>query len=98
MTQYNNLIHNKHIFSLHYLSNPISKANLRPSIRDLYPEVVRDVIRQCWDADPARRPSCGQVTKWLATRRPSKQTVIESMMETLEGYVTILEDKVQVRH
>lgn len=34
---------------------------------------------------------------YLKQARPSKMSVIESMMETLEGYVSHLEDKVQER-
>jgi len=38
-----------------------------------------------------------QVIASLKQARPSKISVIESMMETLEGYVSHLEDKVQER-
>ena len=38
-----------------------------------------------------------QVITSLKHARPSKISVIESMMETLEGYVSHLEDKVQER-
>ena len=37
------------------------------------------------------------VFKSLVLSKPSKKSVIESMMETLEGYVLHLEDKVQER-
>ena len=43
------------------------------------------------------RISVDDVTQSLQAAKPNKKSVIESMMETLEGYVLHLEDKVDER-
>ena len=48
-------------------------------------------------AEITKRPTFNQLKKSLRTAKPSKKSVMDSMMEALEGYVNQLEEKVAER-
>ncbi|KAK2138911.1 hypothetical protein LSH36_2238g00026, partial [Paralvinella palmiformis] len=75
----------------------IKDKDIRPNINDLKPTSIRAVIGSAWDSDPCRRPSFSQLKKWLRNSQQTKKSILDSLMEVLEGYVNQLEEKVAER-
>ena len=75
----------------------IRETSLRPQTNELSPNSAISLMQSCWTRTPCDRPTFGQILKTLKQAIPSKKTVIESMMETLEGYVSQLEERVKER-
>jgi len=42
-----------------------AKDNVRPELRPEWPAALRTLMAECWDADPARRPSARVVVEKL---------------------------------
>lgn len=47
------------------LQDEVVNNNARPILPDTCPSSLRNIIRQCWDADPALRPSANQCANQL---------------------------------
>jgi class 3 adenylate cyclase len=75
----------------------IQTTGLRPHIPDTMHKALAHVIQKAWTSDPNQRPSIAKIKKKLEATKPSKKSVMDCMMEALEDYVSLLEDKVQDR-
>ena len=75
----------------------VSSFDLRPNIAGIYPKALEALIRGAWSKDPETRPTFQYLTKALGTARPSRKSVMDGMMEALEGYISNLEEKVMER-
>ncbi len=53
------------------------------------------VLCRSWTRVPAQRIPFSTIVKMLQRSKPSRKSVVECMMDTLEEYVTQLEDKVR---
>lgn len=67
---------------------------LRPDLERVFPSTMRCILEVCWSCNPSDRTSMAQLLKVLKVTKPNRKSVIESMMDTLEGYVSHLEEKV----
>jgi class 3 adenylate cyclase len=73
------------------------EKDIRPCVEDLSPVNMRPIIALAWDSDPIKRPTFSQLKKSLKGAKRSKKSVMDSLMEVLEGYVNQLEEKVTER-
>ena len=71
--------------------------NMRPSLDNVGTDSVKIAISHAWDEDPHKRPSFSSLKKSLRSAKPTRKSVMDCMMEALEGYVTTLEEKVVER-
>lgn len=55
------------------------------------------IIKQAWAPQKDQRPGFGALRKALKEAKPTKKSVMDSMMEVLEVYVNTLEEKVAER-
>ena len=74
----------------------VQEKDIRPDISELAPVNMRSIIASAWDSDPSKRQSFSAMKKSLKGAKHSKKSVMDSLMEVLEGYVNQLEDKVGV--
>ncbi len=75
----------------------IIRLGLRPNLEKISNSSVQAIIANTLKGEASQRPTFSQLMKRLQHSRRSKRSVIESLMETLEGYVAHLEDKVRAR-
>ena len=72
----------------------ILKNNLRPQHDENTPAGVKQAMEIAWAEDPARRPSFDLLLRLLKKASPSKNSVLDNMMEAMEEYTMHLEEKV----
>ena len=65
--------------------NLIKAENLRPDVLNTVPDCISKLMVTSWDNDPQIRPSFKQIITKLKSGKPSKKSVIECMMDTLQG-------------
>ncbi|XP_074655677.1 retinal guanylyl cyclase 2-like [Tubulanus polymorphus] len=73
----------------------IVNNNLRPEPDDDTPIQVKQLMEIAWADDPATRPSFDQMAKMIKHANPTKKNMLDSMMEEMELYTSLLEDKVE---
>ena len=69
----------------------------RPALSAAIPPVLHDLLQQAWAADPDKRTTIQVVSDSLERAKPSKKSVLDCMMEAIEGYICNLEEKVNER-
>lgn len=77
--------------------NTIKFHNLRPQPTDDLPLSVRQTMEIAWSDNPASRPSFDQILKMLKHAKPSRKSVLDSMMEAMEEYTIHLEERIEER-
>ena len=75
----------------------IQNTGARPDIPNNVHEALVPIVQKAWASDPKQRPTMSKFKTMLENTKPSKKSVLDCMMESLEGYVTLLEDNVQER-
>ena len=69
----------------------------RPALSIAIPLPLHDLLQKAWAADPDKRSTMQVVAESLERAKPSKKSVLDCMMEAIEGYIANLEDKVNER-
>ena len=69
----------------------------RPALSDPIPHSQHVVMRLGWANDPAKRPTIQTFVESLERAHPSKKSVLDCMLESVEGYIFNLEEKVNER-
>ena len=77
--------------------NAIKFHNLRPQPTDDLPLSVRQTMEIAWSDIPSSRPSFDQILKMLKHAKPSRKSVLDSMMEAMEEYTIHLEERIEER-
>ncbi|CAH1793096.1 unnamed protein product [Owenia fusiformis] len=75
----------------------IVHEGLRPKFTTDTSGGLISIMESCWTSNQAERPPFGKILKKITQVNPSKKSVIDCMMETLESYVADLESKVEER-
>ena len=69
----------------------------RPPLTEAIPRELHDLLRQAWTSDPDKRQTFQNLSESLERANPSKKNVLDCMMESVEGYLLNLEEKVNER-
>ncbi|XP_052060590.1 atrial natriuretic peptide receptor 2-like [Mytilus californianus] len=69
-------------------------GGIRPKPIDDMPISVRQCMEIAWGHSPEDRPSFEQILKMLKRSSPTTKSVLDSMMETIEEYTVLLEEKI----
>ena len=72
-------------------------ADIRPAITLITSSGLTRIITDAWSGDTQKRPTYQSLCKSLKILRPSRKSVMDCMMETLEDYIGNLEEKVEER-
>ena len=75
----------------------IKSLRLSPDVSRINPESTRSYLASCLQVSAANRPTLHYLKKKLAEMKPSKKSVIETMMDDMESYVNHLEELVAER-
>ena len=77
--------------------NGIIGRNLRPKLGKEIPLALHSIIELLWATKVEKRPPFSRICKSLRAVNPSRKSMIDCMMEVVEGYVDTLEDKIEER-
>ena len=79
--------------------NDILKAvvqnNLRPTHGPDTPTSIRQIMEYGWLEDASKRPTCVEIQKSLRSAHHFKKTVLDTMMEAVDDYTHLLEEKLE---
>ena len=75
----------------------ILHQGIRPDVGSIEPIAIIPIMESAWDEQPNQRLTFKELSRKINRARPSKKSVIEIMMLTLESYVTNLEEMVHER-
>ncbi|KAK2151738.1 hypothetical protein LSH36_353g08046 [Paralvinella palmiformis] len=75
----------------------IINDDLRPDMSTISCNQIKPIITEAWQEKSNNRPSFANLIHDMKKCRTSRKSLIESMMDTLEEYVSSLEDRVQER-
>ncbi|KAJ8319406.1 hypothetical protein KUTeg_004497 [Tegillarca granosa] len=79
---------------------PPKDIPFRPRLAELdtQPKFVTDVIKECWDEDPTKRPDFKDIrSKLKPLQKGMKPNILDNMMSIMEKYASNLEDVVEER-
>ena len=77
------------------LIKAICDNNLRPTHTQDMPNAIKQIMDYGWSEDPLKRPTCDQIQKQLRQAHHFKKTVLDSMMEAVDDYTFLLEEKLE---
>ena len=69
----------------------------RPQLPMDFPSTVIPILSKAWHRSQMERPSFREVKRVLDASKPSKKSVLDCMMEAMEDYTIVLEEKVAER-
>lgn len=69
-------------------------GGIRPRPNDDMPISVRQCMEIAWGHSPEDRPNFEQIMKMLKRSSPTTKSVLDSMMETIEEYTVLLEERI----
>ena len=75
----------------------VSLGRLAPSLPAELPDTLGAVVRASLAIDPYARPTFAGIVAKVSGANPSRQSVLDCMMESVEGYVSRLEELVDDR-
>ncbi len=87
----------EHYDNLSYseLIKAIVDNNLRPTHTQDMPNAIKQIMDYGWSEDPLKRPTCDQIQKQLRRAHHFKKTVLDAMMEAVDDYTFLLEEKLE---
>lgn len=75
----------------------VHEGRLRPKPSEEMPLSVRQCMEISWSNDPLNRPSFDQILKMMRRSSPTIKTVLDSMMEAMEDYTLLLEERIDTK-